>query len=83
MATLERKLSVDEFFDAYESVYGEHELIRGVPVCMSGGSRLHYLVTRNVQRALDRQTAGGPCESMMDAGVAAEDPVLYPDIALF
>jgi len=83
MATLERKLSVEAFFNAYESVPGKHELIRGVPVCMSGGNRLHYLVAHNVQRALDRQTVCGPSQSMMNAAVAAEDSVLNPDIALF
>lgn len=82
MASVGRKLTVDEFLDQYEAVPGKHELIGGVPVNMAGSSRLHYIVARNTEREIARQLVGGPCQTFLDPGIAAEDSVLYPDVAV-
>lgn len=79
-----RPMTADEFLWAYEGVEGRWELIAGVPVMMSGASRRHNRIARNVLTTLSTRLQGSPCEPFgSDMGIHIDRfQVRYPDVSV-
>ena len=82
MAWVQQKMSIDEFL-AWENEQAErHELFRGEVFAMVAGRRTHGRVVSNLNRRLNEQLDGTPCQvfsESMKIQVAA-DSILYPDL---
>lgn len=81
----QRKLTIDEFFEAYAGEENKWELVGGVPVMMASASRAHNRVVRNLIAELHGRLRGSGCEAMpSDMGLeTAEDTYRLPDVAIY
>lgn len=74
--------SVDEFLNWEEQQPERWELIGGQPWrMMAGGTLAHAMIIANCLRILDRQTRGGPCQTLSEqVKVRTAKRVYYPDV---
>lgn len=74
--------SVEEFLNWEEQQPERWELIGGKPWrMMAGGTLTHAILIANVMRLLDRQTRGGPCQTLGEQiKVRTANRVYYPDV---
>ena len=75
------RMTRDAFLTWAEVQRERYEFDGFEPVAMTGGTRNHNRITRDIHRALDARLRGSGCESLgPDAGVATiGDAVRYPD----
>ena len=75
------RMTRDAFLTWAEVQRERYEFDGFAPVAMTGGTRNHNRITRDIHRALDARLRGSGCESLgPDAGVATiGDVVRYPD----
>jgi Uma2 family endonuclease len=78
------RLTLEEYLAWEARQETRNELVDGQPVAMTGGSRRHGRITRNLTVLLERQLAGGPCEAFatdckVKTGVGEDSNVRYPD----
>jgi len=75
------RMTREEFLDWAATREGRWEFDGFAPVAMTGGTRNHSRVARNIVAALSGRLRGGPCEVLgSDAGIAVPgDAVRYPD----
>lgn len=84
MATqsIRTRITVDEFL-AMDFGDKKVELVDGVIVAMTGGSRAHFRVQRNLIRFLGQTLRGGGCGVYAEFGLRLKDDTLrYPDVAV-
>jgi Uma2 family endonuclease len=80
--TLRTRITVDEFL---KMDFGDKkvELVDGVIVAMTGGSRAHLRVQRNLLRFLGPLLRGSGCGVYAEFGLRlADDTLRYPDVAI-
>ncbi len=85
MRALARKpMTAEEFLYAYDGVEGRWELVDGVPVMMSGGTRRHAQVAGNIFAALRVKLRSSSCQPFgSDMGVHIHiHQVRYPDVSV-
>lgn len=77
----ETPMSVEEFLLWQETQDERHELVGGRPRLMTGGTRAHRLIVRNILTALQAALRGKPCQPFDEfAVVTAARNVRYPDV---
>jgi Uma2 family endonuclease len=60
-----------------------YELDRGRVIMMTGGSRAHWQITRNLSKILDARVDPGKWEVLSEFGIDLEsDSIRYPDIVV-
>ena len=78
-----QRMTVEEYLAFEERNEECHEYRDGLVVAMTGHSRGHGRISRNVSRALDSHLEGGPCE-VFEHGfklcIEAASHFVYPDI---
>lgn len=79
--TFPKLWTIDDFL-AWENQQEErYEFVDGMIRMMTGGTRDHSAITRNIVAALHAQLRGGPCEThSSDLKVKAGDNAMYPDV---
>lgn len=80
-----KRMTEGEFLEWCELQDGRWELIGGEPVqMMSGTTRRHDRVVRNILRALERRLEGGPCEPWTDdvASRMVSGNIRRPDVTV-
>ena len=80
-APLRQPWTQEAFFAWAGTQEGRYEFDGFQPVAMTGGTVNHALISRRLNRALDRRLQGGPCQPLgPDAGVATLGTAIrYPD----
>jgi Uma2 family endonuclease len=75
------RLTREQFLDWAAAQDGRWEFDGFEPVAMTGGTRNHARIARNIVAALAARLRGGPCEVLgSDAGIAVTgDGIRYPD----
>lgn len=87
-ANLNRKnpyYTLEEYFALEKVGDARYEYWNGEIFCMSGGSKEHARLTRNIYRWLDRVTEGKECEALMsDSPIKTPKlpPYRYPDASV-
>ncbi|SCM78285.1 conserved hypothetical protein [uncultured Pleomorphomonas sp.] len=77
----ETPMSVEEFLRWQETQEERHELVDGRPRLMTGGTRAHRLISRNVLTFLHGALRGKPCQPMDEfAVVTTAGNIRYPDV---
>ncbi|MBL8203520.1 MAG: Uma2 family endonuclease [Blastocatellia bacterium] len=77
--------TLEEYFALEKVGDARYEYWDGEIFCMSGGSKEHYRLTRNIYRWLDRVVQGGKCEAFMpDTPITTPKlpPYRYPDASV-
>lgn len=74
------RMSIDEFLAWENARERKFELIDGVPIMMTGGSRAHDAVRLNILAIFRSQLRSTPCRAQMDVKVVCPSGnVRYPD----
>ncbi|PYS51095.1 MAG: hypothetical protein DMF68_05420 [Acidobacteria bacterium] len=77
--------SLDEYFALEQASDARFEYWDGDIICMSGGSRAHYIISGNVFYRLRQRLEGGPCRAFTaDTAILtpALPPYRYPDASV-
>ncbi len=86
MATASKpSIAPEEYLEQERKAEFKSEYFDGEVFAMSGASRRHVVITKNVTVALDRRLGGRPCEtygSDMRVRVSATGLYTYPDVTV-
>jgi Uma2 family endonuclease len=78
-------LTPEEYLAAERKAEHRSEYLNGEVFAMSGASRNHARIVRNLSRRLDEQLESGPCEAYTNDVRVRIDPAgsyLYPDVVV-
>ncbi len=85
LARARRKLTVEEFYDLYDTIEEKYELVDGEAWLMSGGTPAHALIAVNITTALRTKLRGTGCRPYnSDLGLRlGPQDLRYPDAAIY
>ena len=80
-----QKYTIEEYIELEKSSEKRYEYVNGEVFAMAGGGMEHLRITKNINRHLENNLEGTPCESFpfeMRVKVPAAPPYRYPDVVV-